>query len=98
MCAGSTAKIKSLSLVTDGSREAFDAYALFRRSFSEQGTQPDPPVPPHMEFLIDRQGYVRARWIPRDGPGWDKMDNLFRDIDRLNQETPSAPAPDDHVH
>jgi len=95
---GLDAKIKSLSLVTDGSREAFDAYALYRRSFSEQGTQPDPPVPPHMEFLIDRQGYVRARWIPRDGAGWDKLDNLFRDVDRLNQEKPSAPAPDDHVH
>jgi putative copper resistance protein D len=89
---------KSLSLVVDGSREAFAAYALLRRSFSEQGTQPDPPVPPHMEFLIDRQGYVRARWIPRDGPGWDKMENLMREIDRLNQEKPSAPAPDDHVH
>ena len=90
--------IKSLSLVTDGSREAFDTYALFRRSFSEQGTLPDPPIPSHMEFLIDRQGYVRARWIPRDGGGWNKMENLFRDIDRLNQEKPSAPAPDDHVH
>ena len=63
---------KFVSLVTDGSREAFDTYALLRRSFSEQGTLPDPPVPPHMEFIIDRQGYVRARWIPRDGPGWDQ--------------------------
>lgn len=89
---------KSLSLVTDGSREAFDTYALLRRSFSEQGTLPDPPVPPHMEFLIDRQGYVRARWIPRDGPGWDKMEYFMREIDRLSQEKPSAPAPDDHVH
>ena len=89
---------KSLSLVTDGSREAFDTYALLRRSFSEQGTLSDPPVPPHMEFIIDRQGYVRARWIPRDGPGWDKLEHLMREIDRLNQEKPSAPAPDDHVH
>jgi putative copper resistance protein D len=89
---------KSLSLVSDGSREAFDVYALLRRSFSEQGTLPDPPVPPHMEFLIDRQGYVRARWIPRDGPGWDKMENLMREIDRLNREKAPAPAPDDHVH
>ena len=89
---------KSLSLISDGSREAFDSYALLRRSFSEQGTLPDPPVPPHMEFIIDRQGYVRARWIPRDGPGWDKMENLMREIDRLNEEKPTAPAPDDHVH
>jgi putative copper resistance protein D len=95
---GLAGKVKSLSVVTDGSWEAFDAYALYRRSFSEQGTQPDPPVPPHMEFLIDRQGYVRARWIPRDGVGWDKLENLFRDVDQLNQEKPSAPAPDDHVH
>jgi len=95
---GLDGKVKSLAVVTDGSREAFDAYALYRRSFSEQGTQPDPPVPPHIEFLIDRQGYVRARWIPRDGAGWDKLENLFRDVDRLNQEKPSAPAPDDHVH
>jgi putative copper resistance protein D len=89
---------KSLSLVIDGSREAFDTYALLRRSFSEQGTLPDPPIPPHMEFIIDRQGYVRARWIPRDGPGWDKLEHLLREIDRLNQEKPAAPAPDDHVH
>jgi len=95
---GLDGKVKSLAVVTDGNREAFDTYALYRRSFSEQGTQPDPPVPPHMEFLIDRQGYVRARWIPRDGAGWDKLENLFRDVDRLNQEKPSAPAPDDHVH
>jgi len=95
---GLDGRVKSLSVVTDGSREAFDAYALYRRSFSEQGTQPDPPVPPHMEFLIDRQGYVRARWIPRDGAGWDNLEKLWRDIDRLNQEKPSAPAPDDHVH
>jgi putative copper resistance protein D len=89
---------KSPALVSDGSREAFDAYALLRRSFSEEGTLPDPPVPPHLEFIIDRQGYVRARWIPRDGPGWDRIENLMREIDRLNQEKPTAPAPDDHVH
>jgi len=90
--------IKSLPLVTDGSRETFDTYALFRRSFSERGTLPDPPIPSHMEFLIDRQGYVRARWIPQDGPGWDKMDNLLLQIDRLNKERASMPAPDEHVH
>ena len=90
--------VRSLPLVTDGSREIFDTYTLFRRSFSEQGSLPDPPIPPHTEFLIDRQGYVRARWIPRDGPGWNKTDNLLREIARLNKEKPSAPAPDEHVH
>ena len=87
-----------LPVVTDGSQEIFETYALFRRSFSADGTLPDPPVPRHMEFLIDRQGYLRARWIQGEDIGWSEMANLFREIDRLNQEKSSAPAPDDHVH
>jgi len=90
--------VRYLPVITDGSQEAFAAYALFRRSFSAEGTRPDPPIPPHMELLIDRQGYVRARWIPWDGAGWTSLDRLLREIDRLNQEKPSAPAPDEHVH
>jgi putative copper resistance protein D len=51
-----------------------------------------------MEFLIDRQGYVRARWIAAESRGWSNTDILLREIATLNSETPSAPAPDDHVH
>ena len=32
------------------------------------GLRPAPPAPAHMELLIDRQGYIRARWIPDEGP------------------------------
>lgn len=87
-----------LPVVTDGGQEIFATYALFRRSFSADGTLPDPPIPGHVEFLIDRQGYVRARWIQGEDIGWSKMENLLREIDGLNKEKPSAPAPDDHVH
>ncbi len=90
--------VRLLPVVTDGSREIFDTYALYRRSLTAEGTLPDPPIPPHMEFMIDRQGYVRARWVPGDGVGWGEMKNLLREIDRLNKEKPSAPAPDEHVH
>jgi putative copper resistance protein D len=71
---------------------------LFRRSLSERGMAADPPVPSHMEFLIDRQGYVRARWIAADNRGWLNTDLLLGEIAQLNQEKPSAPAPDDHMH
>jgi putative copper resistance protein D len=84
--------------VTDGSQEAFAAYAMFRRSLSQAGTQPNPPIPAHMEFLIDRQGYLRARWIAAESRGWSNADLLLREVAQLNQEKPSAPAPDDHVH
>lgn len=86
------------SVITDGAEEAFATYGLFRRSLSEDGMRPDAPVPPHMEFLIDRQGYVRARWIAAENAGWANTRILLGEIAQLNQERPSAPAPDDHVH
>jgi len=90
--------VRGLPVVTDGSPEAFEVYALFRRSFSEQGSFPEPPAPRHMEFLIDRQGYIRARWIPGEGAGWAEMKHLVREIERLNAEQTSVAAPDEHVH
>lgn len=89
---------REFDLVMDGSQEAFATYSLFRRSLSEEGMSADPPIPPHMEFLIDRQGYVRARWIAKESRGWTNTEILLREIAQLNQEKPSAPAPDDHVH
>lgn len=86
------------TVVTDGAEEAFATYGLFRRSLSEEGLRPDAPLPSHMEFLIDRQGYIRARWMPQENTGWANTDILFGEIAQLNQEKPSAPAPDDHVH
>jgi putative copper resistance protein D len=89
---------RTMTVAIDGSQEAFETYSVFRRSLSEQGTADDPPMPSHMEFLIDRQGYVRARWIAADNRGWLNTDLLLREITQLNQEKPSAPAPDDHMH
>jgi putative copper resistance protein D len=89
---------KRLPIVTDGSQEIFEVYALFRRSLSAEGTLPDPPVPPHMEFLIDRQGYIRARWIPGEGVTWTNTELFLKQINLLREEKPAAPAPDEHVH
>jgi hypothetical protein len=36
-----------------GWRENDETYTLFRRTLGSEGV---PPIPPHMEFLIDRQG------------------------------------------
>jgi len=83
------------TVVTEGNREIADTYALFRRSFAAEGL---PPAPHHLEFLIDRQGYIRARWLPRESIGWADPDKLFAEIDRLNTERPGEPAPLEHVH
>lgn len=86
------------AVISDGAEEAFDTYGLFRRSLSEAGMQPDAPTPFHMEYLIDRQGYIRARWIAGENTGWANAEILLAEVAQLNREKPSAPAPDDHVH
>lgn len=85
-------------VVTDGAAEIVSAYALFRRAAVPQGLLPDPPMPRHMEFLIDRQGYVRARWIPGVGSqAWSDL-ALVRDQIRALADEPAAAAPEEHVH
>ncbi|MDF0653213.1 MAG: CopD family protein, partial [Nitrospira sp.] len=86
-------------VVTQGAREISNSYTLFRRTLSipdlfGEGTRPN-----HMEFLIDRFGYLRARWIPNgDGPGWTDMTLLTQQISQLNHEREILPPPGDHVH
>ena len=86
------------TVAADGSDEIARAYGLFRRTLSPEGMTPDPPMPSHMELLIDRAGYLRARWIPGDGgPGWASLPALVAELQQLNRETP-APPPPEHVH
>jgi putative copper resistance protein D len=52
-----------------------------------------------MEFLLDRQGYVRARWLPGSpGQSWETVQILVDQILVLDKETPAGPPPDEHVH
>ncbi len=74
-------------------------YSLFRRTISHPDLIGEGSVPPHMEFLIDRYGYLRARWIPQ----WDKADwtdtaLLMQQIDQLNREKVLKPPPGEFVH
>jgi putative copper resistance protein D len=86
-------------VVTDGAADIVSTYALFRRTRAPQGALPDPPMPTHVEFLIDRSGYLRARWIPGGvTPGWSDMKVLLAEVHALNQETVVAEPPAEHVH
>ena len=55
-----------------------------------------------MELLVDRQGYLRARWIPADlaaaTDGWADIGRLLAEVDRLAREVPVAPVAAEHVH
>ena len=53
---------------------------------------------PHIEFLIDRQGYVRARW-PTAAPTVDRdVKLLIAEVQELNEEKVETPPADEHVH
>ena len=76
-----------LRIVTDGAADIVHAYALFRRTLAPAGLRPEAPPPAHMELLIDRQGYIRARWIPGEGrQSWSDLKVLRDEIQILAGE------------
>ncbi len=78
-----------------GIREITETYKLFARSFSDENLI---TTTPHVEFLIDKQGYIRARWLPAESEAWSKIAGLLSQVELLRNEKPRAAAPDDHVH
>lgn len=88
----------SFPVIVEGGDEIRRAYLLFRRTLSDAGTSAG-PLPRHMEFLIDRFGYVRARWIQSNtSPGWAEVGELAAQVAQLAFEKQILPPPDDHVH
>lgn len=86
-------------VATEGAADIVSTYGLFRRTRAPEGALSEPPMPTHLEFLIDRSGYLRARWIPGGSrPGWADVKVLLAEIQALSQETAVAPPPDEHVH
>jgi copper resistance protein D len=86
-------------VVTQGAPEIARSYALFRRTLSNPDLAGEGAMPKHMEFLIDRYGFLRARWIPAvDGAGWTDSNLLMQQIEQLNREKEIQPPPGDHVH
>jgi putative copper resistance protein D len=82
-------------IVNEGISEITETYKLFARSFTDENLI---TATPHVEFLIDKQGYVRARWLPAEGDAWRDIAGLMSQVELLRKEKPRAPAPDDHVH
>jgi mono/diheme cytochrome c family protein/uncharacterized membrane protein/peroxiredoxin len=72
-------------IVTDGNEEIATAYRLFA------------PGAAHAEFLVDRQGYIRAIWRS-DQTGMPEADAVLAQVERLNEEKSPPALPDDHVH
>ncbi len=88
-----------LPIVTQGAAEITRSYALFRRTIAKPDLFGEGVLPKHMEFLFDKYGFLRARWIPEaESPGWADLDFLLQQIHQVTQEGELLPPPDDHVH
>jgi putative copper export protein/mono/diheme cytochrome c family protein/peroxiredoxin len=82
-------------LVTEGNREIHATYGLFASSFADEAP---PDGARHVEYLIDRRGYIRARWLPGENDAWRDPAAIARQAELLLKEAPGLPAPEDHVH
>lgn len=86
-------------VVTEGWSEIRDTYQLYRRVRAVPDLTGEGMAPDHMEFMVDRFGYLRARWVARfEGFGWQNVNALTFQLDQLNQEDEIMPPPDDHAH
>jgi putative copper resistance protein D len=88
----------ALATIEDGAPETARSYALLRRTLTRPDSHDEEPMPPHMEFLVDRYGYVRARWLPGEGAGWERPARLIEQVAVLAREPRIKPPPDEHVH
>ncbi|HEV8256106.1 MAG TPA: copper homeostasis membrane protein CopD [Casimicrobiaceae bacterium] len=70
------------------------AYAMFARRSIESGDD----APAHVEFLIDRQGYLRARWIGVPAAATDRTAEILSQIKQLDDERARVPPPAGHAH
>lgn len=83
----------------EGAREAATTYAEFRRTIKDPDLYGVGVVPDHLELLVDRFGYLRARWLPSQEPsGWNDFALLFAQLEQLKQEKEILPPAGDHVH
>jgi hypothetical protein len=51
----------------------------------------------HAEFLIDRSGYIRARWLPVEDDSWSDPGFIETQLE-MGREPPEPPPPGPHEH
>jgi putative copper export protein/mono/diheme cytochrome c family protein/peroxiredoxin len=71
-------------------------YGLLTRSFHNRQQDVVRVPETHAEFLIDRSGYIRARWLPVEDTSWSDLKFVENQIEMLAREPPAPPPPGPH--
>jgi putative copper resistance protein D len=82
------------SIVAITSANVISAYTMFARRDIDALSA----APATLTFLIDRQGYLRARWIGVPDSLPDRMAEAIDQAELLRRERQRAPLPAGHVH
>jgi putative copper resistance protein D len=86
----------SRKVIVDTGVRILPAWRLYRRTLQHPDFGDNEPDPPVLAFLIDRFGFVRARWRSNEGEGLNTA-HLAADVSTLASE-PDIVGPDSHVH
>lgn len=89
--------LESMDIVVDVNGEIAAAWANYRRTLATPDFRDDQVTVPRIEFLIDRFGFVRARWRADEVPGEPSADQLVQAVTALAGE-PEFKSPDIHAH
>jgi putative copper export protein/mono/diheme cytochrome c family protein len=96
-CAPLRGLAKGKILIADRDTEDVAAsYGLFIRTFHNRRMDVVRAPLLHAEFLIDRSGYIRARWLPEEDNSWSDLGFVETQLQKLSQEPPAPPPPDVH--
>jgi putative copper resistance protein D len=92
--------VSGATIVRGGANEIRESYELLSRTLVNRGDGRSLGMKrSHMEFLIDRFGYIRGRWIAdEESEGWSPTNRLLKQVDKLNAEPKILSPPDNHVH
>jgi len=83
--------------VAPDARDVLDSWAYYRRSLRNPDPDDGTPAVQHMEFLIDRFGYVRARWRGDEGP-LPPASTIITQAEKLAKEPRIVPVSQGHSH
>jgi putative copper resistance protein D len=86
-----------VEIVCDVDGEIFAAWSHYRRTLAQPDFRDELPEPARMEVLMDRYGYVRARWRGDEGAMAPTTDALHAALETLAME-PAFPVADVHAH
>jgi len=73
-------------------------FGFYTRSFHNRKQDVVRVPETHAEFLIDRSGYIRARWLPDEDNSWSDPGFIETQLEMLAREPPAPPPPGPHDH